>query len=386
MFLVALVLAGQEAAIQPPTPQADVVITGNRMRDALEKCLARYCPPEEEVDAAMNAGAESFAAGRYKEARTILSRAISRNKKYAARMPGPISDLYATFADVTEHEGDVRSFRHATRESVYVLREALGRENQLALGASTRLADMWVKLNDVSGADSAYRGAAEEAARGGKTDLAAALTFRRAWLALSARNFARSRALLEQLERSHGKDARFVGWLRVLRLRIDIAKGNEAGTDDLVTALRGTGGEEPVLLYEPYYPEFGHYASPGFSPNGSAGIMSAPAGRSIGHADFKWADIGFWVRPDGRPAEIEILRPAKGGQWAMPLVKHIAARRYVPARQDADGIGAYRVERFTLRSPYGVATGTHMTQRTGQPTLHVVDLTKLAQRDDPPRP
>ena len=55
-------------------------------------------------------------------------------------------------------------------------------------------------------------------------------------------------------------------------------------------------------------------------------------------------------------------------------------------KADASGVGTYRVERFTLRPSYGAPIGSLVTRRTGAPRLHVIDLTKLAQRDDPPRP
>jgi tetratricopeptide (TPR) repeat protein len=363
----------------------DVVITGNRLRDALDKCLARGCPPEDEVDAAMKAGMESFSAGRYEEAKAILRSAISRNKKYAARMPGPISDLYSTYADVTEHEGDEQAFRYATRESVAVVRDALGRDHAQALSVSGRLGDMWAKLGDPANADRVYRAVAGEAERAGKTDIAAGLTFRRAWLALSIQDLARARSLLEQLERSYGKDARFARVLPVLRARIAIAKGDERGTDELIAALRGAGGTEPVMLHEPRYPEFSH-AGPLVASEDGSDTMSARINAAFDSPDIKWADIGYWVRPDGRPGEVEILRPAKGAQWARPLVKHVEARRFLPVKADASGVGTYRVERFTLRPSYGAPIGSLVTRRTGAPRLHVIDLTKLAQRDDPPRP
>lgn len=385
MLLIILALAAQQAGTERPAASPDVVITGNRMRDALEKCLARGCPPEDEVDAAMKAGMESFSAGRYEEAKAILRRAISRNRQYAARMPGPISDLYSTYADVTEHEGDEQAFRYATRESVAVVRDALGRDHAQALSVSGRLGDMWAKLGDPANADRVYRAVAGEAERAGKTDIAAGLTFRRAWLALSVQDLARARSLLEQLERSYGKDARFAGVLPVLRARIAIAKGDERGTDELIAALRGASGTEPVMLHEPRYPEFSH-AGPLVASEDGSDTMSARINAAFDSPDIKWADIGYWVRPDGRPGEVEILRPAKGAQWARPLVKHVEARRFLPVKADASGVGTYRVERFTLRPSYGAPIGSLVTRRTGAPRLHVIDLTKLAQRDDPPRP
>lgn len=381
MLLMAFLLAGQQAAAPPSAAKADVVIIGNRMRDALEKCLARNCPPEEEVDAAMNAGAESFAAGRYREAKTILRRTISRNKQYGTRMPGRISDLHATYADVAEHEGDERAFRRATHDSIGVLRSALGPDHPTVLGVNVRVGDMWLKLGNAASADSAYRSAAEDADRAGHADLAAALTFRRAWLAVSRRDTPLARRLHARVERDYGSDPRFAGPLRVLEARIAIAKGNEGDVDKLVAALGDAGVAKPLLVRQPPYPEFGPEMSSAISPAGGLDLAATRASDTSVNQGILWADIGFWVRPDGKPAEVEILRPMKGGGWAKPLVKHIAARRYAPMKQVAGGIGTYRIERFTLRSAYGVPIGSHIMGRAGRPRLQVIDLTRLAQRD-----
>jgi tetratricopeptide (TPR) repeat protein len=381
MFLIALMLAAQEA---PPPVQAEVVITGNRMRDALEKCLARGCPPEEEVDAAMSAAGESFAAGRYEEAKAMLRKAIARNKQYAQRMPGRMSDLYATYADVAEHEGDNEAFRSATRDSVDVLRSTLGPKHPTVVRVSQRVGDMWVKLGNPASADSAYREAADDAKRAGNGDMAAALTFRRAWLALSTGNLTLSRRLLAQIEASHGADARFAGVLAVLRARIAILRGDEDATDALVAALRNAGGAEPVLLKEEPYPAFASGMSSGVNATGGIDISAARNSQLRDSEEILWADIGFWVRPDGKTAEVEILRPVKDGYWAKPLVKHIQGRRYVPAKQGGDGLGTYRVERFTLRPSQGVPTGSRIARRMGERTLHMVDLTRLSQRDSAP--
>lgn len=383
MLLIALLLAGQQVATQPAP--ADVVIVGNRMRDALDKCLARNCPPEEEVDAAMNAGAESFSAGRYEEAKQILRRSISRNKQYGARMPAQMSDLYATYADVTEHEGDDKAFRHATRESVDVLRRHLGRTHAAAIRASPRIGDMWVKLGRAEVADNAYRDAAEDAARAGNKRLAGALTFRRAWVATSAGNHGLARRLLDRMAEINGDDPELQFAGRVLRARIALAEDKADAADTLLEALRDNGGAEPILVKAPPYPLFDSRGS-GVPRDGEGqvDIASARAMTLLDRSDIRWADIGFWVRPDGRTSDIEILRPAKGSQWARPLIKQIAGRRYAAASSNAEGLGTYRIERFTLRPSYGLPIGSHIQRRTGPARLHVIDLTQLALRDAAP--
>lgn len=386
MFLIALLLAGQQAAEQPKArqsdlPSADIVITGNKMRDALDKCLARNCPPEEEVDAAMNAGAEHFAAGRYNEAVRTLRQAISRNKRYAARMPGPISDLYATYADVAQHFGTEDHFRRATWGSVTVLRKALGDTHPATIRASSRIGDMMVKLGRVEPADGAYRDAAEIAARAGNGDQAAVLTLRRAWLGLATGRYSAARRFLDQVERDRGGDVRFAPLLKVFRARIAFAEGDKDAIETLVAAMRGVGGVEPLLLYAPPYPAFDESLRADVRPGEDTlrSIVSTTA--PLDRGGLQWADIGFWVRADGTTGDIDVLRPARRTEWTKPLQKQIARRRYAPAAAQTGDVGRYRIERFTLRSTFGVPTGMHIVMRYGPPTLQVIDLTTLSARD-----
>lgn len=380
MLLMILALAGQQAGAQTvaAAPQ-EVVITGNRMRDALAKCLARNCPPEEEVDAAMDAGAESFASGRYDEAMRILRRAIGRNKRYSARMPGPISDLYATFADVAQHFGDEDHFRHATRESVGVLRRTLGKTHPAAIRSSSRIGDMMVKPGRPKVADETYRDAVKVAERAGNGDQVAVLTLRRAWLALATGEHAASRRFLDQVERDRGGDARFAPILRVIRARVAFAEGDADAIEALVTAMRGVGGAEPLLLYAPPYPAFDEALRADVRPDEDTQRSIVVPNALLDRGGLQWADIGFWVRADGTTGDIDVLRPARRTEWTRPLQRQIARRRYAPER--VEGVGRYRIERFTLRSSFGSPTATRMKVRYGVPTLEVVDLTQLSARD-----
>lgn len=361
MLVLAVLLA---AVQQQPTSQApvaaDVVVIASRRRAALDRCLERKCPPEEEVDAAMDAGAEAFAAGQYDDAKSILRRAVSRNAKYARVMPGKISDLYATYADVAEHEGDETAFINATRNSVTILRRALGEGHPTSIRVSARLGDMWAKLAQPERADGAYRDEAERAARLGRRDLAGMLTFRRAWLALAARDKPQARKILVQLERDYGSEPVFAQALAILRARLALGDGKDDGTEAFIAALRSAGTAEPVLMSEPRTPrlvvEEVHFSS---------------------NREILWADIGFWIQPDGRIADLQILRPIKNSDWAKPILQEIATRRYSPVDSNAGDIGVYRVLRYTLRSKYSTKLGSRIRLRAGDVSLHLIDITKM---------
>ena len=369
-------VALQEAPVEPRQP-AEIVITGRKMQDELARCIARGCPPEEEVEAAMNAGVESFTAGRYEEAKATLRRSISRNRRHGARMPGKMADLYATYADVSEQEGDDDAFRLATFDSVEVLRDNLGATHPATLAAATRVGDMFVRLGKVSAADEAYKAAADDARRAGNPGLAGMLTFRRAWLAFSSGNRASARALIDTVRAEFGSDPRLGNLARVLQVRMAMAGGDEAGAEALLAEMRAAPGADPVLVSAPPYPVLD-----AGTPSPFSAAMEGPDLSNTSQAarprDIRWVDIGFWVRPDGRTAEAEILRPAKDTEWARPLVTQIGKRRYAPSATSGDNLGSYRIERFTLRPAYEVPTGSRIRARTAEVTLHVVDMTKLS--------
>ena len=371
MLVLALMLAAaQQDKVSQPPAAAEVVVIGNRMRAALDKCLERNCPPEQEVDAAMDAGAESFAAGQYEEAKAIVRRAIARNAKHAKAMPAKVSDLYATYADIAEHEGDETAFISATRNSVSVLRRSFGEAHPTVIRVSARLGDMWAKLGQPERADDAYQYEAQRAARFGRRDLAGMLNFRRAWLALAARDKPHARKMLVQLERDYGTEPVFAPALAILKARLALGDGKDEGTEAFITALRRAGTTEPILMSEPPYPP--------------VDIEPMVFGSS---RDILWADIGFWIQPDGKTTDMQILRPVRNSNWAKPMLKQISGRRYSPVESAETSMGVYRVERYTLRAAHKRKLGSSIRLRVGDVSLHHVDITKLtahAQDDAAP--
>jgi hypothetical protein len=88
--------------------------------------------------------------------------------------------------------------------------------------------------------------------------------------------------------------------------------------------------------------------------------------------DDRWADVGFWVTPEGRVSDVEVLRSRGILDWTKPLLRSIAGRLYSPTEK---GAGTYRVERYSLTSRWMYVTGTRMRQRAPNPRIEMVDLT-----------
>lgn len=364
--------------LTPPAEGETIVVRARRAQDELAACLARNCPPAEEIDASLNAGVDYFRAGEYTRAKDVLARAVARNRRHAAALPGPVSTLFATYADVAEQEGDDRIFRSATRDSVAVLREHVGENSLSTLLASRRIGDMLVRLGEARAADDAYRAVQARSVEAGQPRLAAELAFRRAWLALSVRNYDRALALGEDAKTLAGRDDRGIAaMINVLATRVAVARGDETAVDRLVAELRTTPGAKPVLISSQPYPpvgagtptETGRAYDTG-NPTDQIGAANDPLFSSD---RIDWVDIGFWIRPGGETADAQILRGSDPTSWARPLLSQIASRRYSAAAADSP-VGLYRVERFTSRPSIGQVSGSRIQRRVGERTLHVVDL------------
>lgn len=376
MLPVALLLAtvpSGPAHVQKTESPGEIVVVGTRSRDAYAACLARACPPKEEVEAAMLAAVETFRAGEYEKAKTTLRTSVSRNRRHTAQMPATMADLYATLADVAEHEGDDGLFRTATLESVAVLRRHLGPQHPTTVHATSRIGDMLTRLGHAEGAERAYLAAAEDATRSGNLRLAGELAIRRAWVTFSTGDFRAARRQLDQIAERHAEDMRLRGMVGVMRARILIAEGKDAEAEAAIAALPSSGGAQPSLIFSPEYESFD---TARLVPMGLTGEFRVDAtdGMVDAGSEIRWVDIGFWIRPDGTTEDVAVLRSSKGTDWAAPLIRQVTKRRY--GRSDPAGAGFYRVERFTSRPSYNVPTGSRLARRIGTPTLHSIDLSR----------
>lgn len=361
-----LLLLVQVATTPPPSapeaaPSREVIVIGQRAEKELAACLARHCPPAEEVEASLQASVEQFADARYTDALRTLQRAVGRNKRYAAALPGPVSSLYATMATVAEHEGLDRIWRNAARHNVEVLRTHVGTTNAATLTQELQLADDLLALNMPGAAEGIYKKVARRGRDNGQPAMAANATFRQAWVALMRGQYRAAGRLADESVAVAGPAQPAIGELRdILRMRIAVRKGDAGAVDVLATRLRQSGKRSPALLYAPDIKDIN--PSREFQGRGSSD-------------EVQWADIGYWIRPDGRTADVELLRSNGLGAWQPSILTHVGARRYIPLDLQPTDPGLYRIDRFTVRAPFEIILGSRIPQRSGPTTVHVVDLT-----------
>lgn len=357
-----LLLLAQTAT--PPAATDDIVVIGTRAEDALTACLARNCPPAEDVEASLQASVEQFVGGRYAVARQTLQRAIRRNRPYTAELPGPVSSLYATLATVAEHEGNTRLWTASARNNLTILRKHVGSHDRATLTEQLTLGDTMFSINQPQAADSTFAAVQRVAIERNYTALAAAATFRRALVAFARLDYETAQRFAAESVRLAGPDARTMREFRdTLSARIAIRKGDDNAVDALAARLRQSADQQPRLLYSKPVSDINR-------------INDGPVLNPWHDSKIRFADIGYWIRPDGRTAGVEVLRDRGLGQWRSGILKQVGERRYVPLDVEAGHPGLYRIDRFTVRATLGQKTESRIPQRVGRLTIHIIDLTE----------
>jgi tetratricopeptide (TPR) repeat protein len=358
---------------------SDIVITGKRLVEAQQQCATGDCTPLRDAQATIALAETRFRDGAYLDAKHLLAAAISRNKGKAATDPKPVAALYEAYATVSLHEGDQQAYRSAVARQVRTLRDNLPADDSTVVAATTALGDMWLKLGEYRQAEATYRTVEEDAIAAGQERAALLAGMKRVWLAAALERPSEARRKLAELEtRNLAQQPGFRTALQVLRLRIAAREADDEALTKLVGLVTRSQNDDPVLLW-----------APGFELDSAAAATEARAmARRFGGADplrirstdldaIQWADVGFWIRPDGRTAEAEVLRSSHGNPWTNLVIKQISGRRYAAsagASRDATD-GVYKIQRFTRASTYATPTGSAIQRRIAKGGFEILDLT-----------
>ncbi len=352
---------------------SDVVVSAKRLEDASVACRKGACTPLRDAQVSIAWAEHQFRQGAYVRAKRTLADALGRNRRHAATAPRPVAALYEAYATVSLQEGDMRAYRLGTGGRARTLQANLPANDPEIPHAELALGDMWVKLGDVRSADLAYQSTENRARARGQHTAALVAALRRVWLASARGAVGRAETLLAEAARQQGaSDATIQAILPVVRLRLAAHRSDDAEVARQIGVLSRTTTVRPQLVWAPNYTT--KLQNEG-SREGAPDIISADNVRSSDLSPIKWADVGFWIRPDGRTAEIEVLRGTPGRGWLPPVINQIAARRYTSTAGDAFSEGSYRIERFSFRGTYVVPVGSLIRRRAGPPELEVLDLT-----------
>jgi len=360
--------------VQAASP--DIVVTGQRLVEEQAKCVRGECTPLRDAQATIALAEQQFRNGEYVQAKGLLAAAIRRNKDKGGEAPRPVAAIYEAMATVSLHEGDQNAYRRAVAGQVKTLRENLPADDVAVLAASTALGDMWIKLRNYQQADITYRGIEDQALAQGWAHPAIMAGMKRAWLAAAQGKRREAARMLDELERRPiAQQPGYRTALRVLRLRLAVRDGDDAAITRLAEAIGAEQGAVPILIWQPPYPASAEAVDIG-AVQGLNGIAMRPGG-STDIAAIQWIDVGFWIRPDGRTEDAEILRGSRTTGWAPAILRQVTGRRYAArgAAGEADVPGSYRIERVTPKYQYTNGVGSLIRRRVLAPGFEVLDLT-----------
>lgn len=389
---VALFAPAAALAQEPGTGEEDpsIVVTGMRLQDterALEECLARGCPPEEDIRLSLAHAENQFIQGMYANGQKTLRGSISRTDNAAERLPIPVSGLYRASARIAQHMGEARDYRAATLDARDTLEKGLGSDNWRTLAAEIEVGDSRAKLGYPEEAERIYRRVEENALELGQNRVASYARLRLAMLDYARwqdqeYELSHKRKALEQLDRIADNPLpggeEFVLAARVLRAKIDRADGEAASTEALLKAFAENGGvRRPVLVYtEPLQMVASNASAFGSEMEVSASSSSTGRLTASSFGKPRWADIGFFIGEDGRVGEVEILRSEGSTDWLDHVIENIATRRYAPIAQDEARPGFYQIERYTLTAHFAdETTGTRLRMREPVVRIERLDIT-----------
>lgn len=376
--IIALPVAAQDEA-----STSEIVVTGKSLAEterALEECLARDCPPLEDMQLSLEHAENQFLAGVYRDSSKTLRASIRRNKQYDETLPLPVSGLQRAYARVSEHLGEAQDYRLATLDMRDTLADGLGEDHWRTLVAQITVGDSRAKLGVPDDAERIYRRVERRAIELGQPRVAMYARMRQALLDLSRYDATKldhwQDDAIEKLndirENPLPGGEEFVLMAEVMLAKLDRKDGSADSTEALIKRFAERGGvDRPVLLAsEPLY------TNEDLDREAQRASTATARLSTLSRNEPQWADIGFWIDPDGRVTDIEILRSQGDTEWLKQVQRHLDSRRYAPISADSAIPGFYMIERYTVTARFAdQTTGTRLRKREPVMRIERLDIT-----------
>ncbi|HYD14303.1 MAG TPA: hypothetical protein VEC11_15770 [Allosphingosinicella sp.] len=379
LALPALALTATPAAAQDyRSDGSTVTVVGQnlqRYRDRLAACLARRCPVNEDVDATLALAESLFLNGEYRDARSVVRASIGRNRGQASAFPVPVSDLYRVQTRLARHIGYDREARLAAFDILNALQAGIPQEDYRHFTARFEIAEMQMLNGSLTGAQRALHQLVEAARAAGREDVVVMAELRElAYELMAIPGGGDARWRLQQWANLEGEANR----LRATGARLALARlyrneGNIARSDQLFAQIARTSaaGARRRLLFSPRF----QLAQQARMEGDDMDIGSLSTNLQIpDDMENGWIDVGFWIGPDGRVSEVEILRRGADASWSRPLLDAIGGRRYAGAPE-----ATYKIERYTYTSTFVQTTGSRLYVRSPRARVEYLDLTTTAE-------
>jgi hypothetical protein len=381
-ILVALLASASVPAIAAEGNDREIIVIGQSLKDtekAWQACIARGCPPDEEIRAALAHAENQFITGDYRDARSTLNKTVGRNRKHGEEYPIEVSDLFRASSRIAEHLGEGDLFRLSVLDMRDTLRGSLPESDARVMVAQIEVGDSRSKLGYPKEAIRVYENVAEKALAAGHTRVATFANLRKLMLeyVLASDTDAKGdmkKAItgLRQIADKPLAGAEDFGMVAEVTLaRIDRQGGKSESTAAIVKRYAEKGGvSRPILLS----------STPIKLPDqaGKDQKSGNVLALSQGNMEDRWIDVGFWVNANGLPSDIEVLRSSGDIKWSKLVSDSIGSRIYAPlkATEGDTAPGFYMVERYSMTARYmDEVTGTRIRQRSPETRIERIDIT-----------
>ena len=410
-WLFALQAAAQNVPVQGKVDP--IVVVGRPIDDAmgaLNACLARNCPPNEDIAATLALAETQLLGGKYRDARKTLLAALGRNEEFARAYPVPVSELYRANGKVAAHLGFDKDYFRSTFGIYHTLKNGLPSDDSRKYTAMMEVAEMMYRTRGHTRARYYYDRLAEEARKDGRDDIAAIAELRSAIRHLP-QGSEMQMTEIRKIAGLQGERMRAPMLEAKLALaKIAYQKGDEAGAQAIQNELAQLNIKRPMLIYQPSYAmvqreldsgsefnfpmegapavggEVTAIPSQSASAEGRASVTNSITAmqwsslkRLAGNFDDMWADVSFRITPEGRVADLKITKSKGDLFWTKPLLASVSMRRYTSGK--INDPASVRSERYTYTSGYEGQTGTRAQQRSPKARVEYMDLSNIASTE-----
>lgn len=378
MILLVVALLQSAAVAPPPAAAAEdqtIVVVGQRLSGterALAACIARGCPPKEEIAASLAHAENQFLVGDYAASRETLLKARGRNEKYAKDIPVDVANLIRASGRLASLNGLSDSSRTNAIDSLDVLKGGLAHSDPRVLTERLLVGDTFAKERRYTAAEEVYGTVAKQANAAGLKQVEGLALLRTAVLytALasvdSAYEYQARKAIRRIRDTTDPELAPFREATVTLERRVKSGdKAHDVEKAELAKTPSQQRTNEAVLVY----------ASPIDLPDRSESGSKVVA--VTGDPIPQWVDVTFMVRPDGTVQDIDVVRQSDNvrGPWLDAVKASLAKRLYRPLAMAADKPGLRRIERYSLIYDVSYAPGSRVQARSSKPRVEMTDLT-----------
>lgn len=376
LLLPALVLALPVSAQDQDDKSTTIVVTGTSLADSearLAACLARNCPPREDIEASLAHAENQFIAGDYAGSRRTLGKSRGRNDRYAKTLPIEVADLNRAYGRLSNLDGRPDQSRLLQIEALDALKAGLDDKDARVLMQQLMVGDEFARAGQLRAAENIYRRVGKRARKAGQLYVVGHAMLRDA-VVFGAMASVRSdyrgtaRRKIADIERTAEPElAGFRHAAKLLRASLAAYENDSEALEKAIAAIPPRKSGKPVLIYAPPIR---------IEKITAGGDQTLPASEG----SPEWIDVRFQIAANGRVQDAGVVHDSGniGKDWPKLVLESVSRRRYAPML--TQGEGTTRIERFSYVHDLTMKTSSRIVRRASDGRLTSLDLT-----DDTPR-